>query len=42
MPPWLEARTTLTIDQGVPKWLKIRAARTGVADRAVIEESLRR
>jgi hypothetical protein len=35
-------RTTLTIDEEVLKWVKIRAARTGVADSAVIEASLRR
>ena len=34
--------TTLTIDEDVLKWVKIRAARTGVSDSAVIEESLRR
>ena len=37
-----KVRTTLTIDQDVLKWVKIRAARTGVSDSAVIEESLRR
>ena len=35
-------RTTLTIDEDVLKWVKIRAARTGVSDSTVIEESLRR
>ena len=35
-------RTTLTIDEDVLKWVKIRAARTGLSDSAVIEESLRR
>jgi hypothetical protein len=35
-------RTTLTIDEDVLKWVKMRAARTGVSDSAVIEESLRR
>jgi hypothetical protein len=34
--------TTLTIDEEVLRWVKIRAARTGVSDSAVIEESLRR
>jgi len=34
--------TTLTIDEDVLKWVKIRAARTGVSDSAVIEASLRR
>lgn len=35
-------RTTLTIDEDGLKWVKIRAARTGLSDSAVIEESLRR
>jgi hypothetical protein len=35
-------RTTLTIDEDVLKWVKIRAARTGATDSTVIEESLRR
>ena len=37
-----KVRTTLTIDEDVLKWVKIRAARTGVSDSAVIEEALRR
>jgi hypothetical protein len=37
-----KVRTTLTIDDEVLRWVKIRAARTGKADSAVIEESLRR
>ena len=37
-----KVRTTLTIDEDVLKWVKIRAARTGVSDSAVIEASLRR
>jgi hypothetical protein len=37
-----KVRTTLTIDEDVLKWVKIRAARTGVSDSVVIEESLRR
>jgi len=37
-----KVRTTLTIDEEVLRWVKIRAARTGRADSAVIEESLRR
>jgi hypothetical protein len=37
-----KVRTMLTIDEDVLKWVKIRAARTGVSDSAVIEESLRR
>lgn len=37
-----KVRTTLTIDEDVLKWVKIRAARTGASDSAVIEDSLRR
>ena len=37
-----KVRTTLTIDEEVLRWVKIRAARVGVSDSAVIEESLRR
>jgi hypothetical protein len=37
-----KVRTTLTIDEEVLRWVKIRAARTGRGDSAVIEESLRR
>jgi hypothetical protein len=37
-----KVRTTLTIDEDVLKWVKIRAARLGKPDSAVIEESLRR
>ncbi len=37
-----KVRTTLTVDEDVLKWVKIRAARTGVSDSAVIEASLRR
>ena len=37
-----KVRTTLTIDEEVLKWVKIRAARVGLSDSAVIEESLRR
>ena len=37
-----KVRTTLTIDEDVLRWVKIRAARSGKADSAVIEESLRR
>lgn len=37
-----KVRTTLTIDEDVLRWVKIRAARTGLTDSAVIEESLRR
>jgi len=35
-------RTTLTIDEDVLKSVRIRAARTGVSDSAVIEGALRR
>jgi len=37
-----KVRTTLTIDEELLRQVKIRAARTGKADSAVIEESLRR
>jgi hypothetical protein len=37
-----KVRTTLTIDEDVLKWVKIRAARIGVSDSSVIEASLRR
>jgi hypothetical protein len=37
-----KVRTTLTIDEEVLRWVKIRAARTGKGDSVVIEESLRR
>jgi hypothetical protein len=37
-----KVRTTLTVDEDVLKWVKIRAARTGVSDSAVIEQALRR
>jgi hypothetical protein len=40
--PVAKVRTTLTIDEDVLKWIKIRAHRTGVSDSAVIEETLRR
>lgn len=42
MPTMAKVRTTLTIDDDVLRWVKIRAARTGKADSAVIEEALRR
>jgi Ribbon-helix-helix protein, copG family len=35
-------RTTLTIDEDVLRAVKVRAARTGKGDSAVIEEALRR
>jgi len=37
-----KVRTTLTIEDEVLRAVKIRAARTGKADSAVIEEALRR
>ena len=37
-----KTRTTLTIDEGVLRAVKVRAARTGKADGEVIEEALRR
>jgi hypothetical protein len=37
-----KVRTTLTIDEEVLRLVKIRAARAGKGDSAVIEESLRR
>lgn len=37
-----KVRTTLTIDEDILRWVKIRAARTGKGDSQVIEESLRR
>jgi hypothetical protein len=37
-----KVRTTVTLDDEVLKWVKVRAARLGVADSQVIEESLRR
>ena len=37
-----KVRTTLTIDQEVLRWVKVRAARTGKGDSEVIEEALRR
>ena len=37
-----KVRTTVTLDDEVLKWVKVRAARLGVPDSQVIEESLRR
>lgn len=37
-----KVRTTLTIDEEVFRAVKVRAARTGKGDSAVIEEALRR
>jgi hypothetical protein len=35
-------RTTVTLDEEVLKWVKVRAARLGKGDSEVIEDSLRR
>jgi hypothetical protein len=35
-------RTTVTLDEEVLKWVKVRAARRGMGDSEVIEDSLRR
>lgn len=35
-------RTTVTLDDEVLKWVKVRAARTGKGDSEVIEQMLRR
>jgi hypothetical protein len=37
-----KVRTTLTLDEEVMKWVKVRAARMGKGDSEVIEDSLRR
>jgi len=37
-----KTRTTLTIDEEVLRWVRIRAARTGKGDSEVIEEALRK
>lgn len=37
-----KVRTTVTLDQDVLRWVKVRAARQGKGDSEVIEESLRR
>jgi Ribbon-helix-helix protein, copG family len=37
-----KVRTTLTVDDEVLRWVKIRAARTGKGESEVIEEALRR
>lgn len=42
MPDVAKVRTTLTIDEDVLRWVKIRAARTGRGDSAVIELAVRR
>jgi hypothetical protein len=37
-----KVRTTVTLDEEVLKWVKVRAARVGKGDSEVIEDSLRR
>ena len=37
-----KVRTTVTLDEQVLKWVKVRAARVGKGDSEVIEDSLRR
>ena len=37
-----KVRTTVTLDEEVLRWVKVRAARQGKGDSQVIEESLRR
>jgi plasmid stability protein len=37
-----KVRTTLTLDEGVLRWVRVRAARQGKGASQVIEESLRR
>ena len=37
-----KVRTTVTLDEGVLRAVKVRAARTGKGDSQVIEEALRR
>jgi len=37
-----KTRTTLTIDQEVLRWVKVRAARTGKGESEIIEEAVRR
>lgn len=37
-----KVRTTVTLEQDVLRWVKVRAARQGKGDSQVIEESLRR
>jgi hypothetical protein len=37
-----KVRTTLTIDEGILRAVKVRAARSGKGDSEVIEEALRR
>jgi hypothetical protein len=37
-----KVRTTVTLDEEVLRWVKVRAARVGKGDSEVIEDSLRR
>ncbi len=37
-----KVRTTVTLDEDVLRWVKVRAARQGKGDSQIIEESLRR
>ena len=37
-----KVRTTVTLDEEVLRWVKVRAARMGKGDSQVIEDSLRR
>ena len=37
-----KVRTTVTLDQDVLRWVRVRAARQGKGDSQVIEDSLRR
>jgi len=37
-----KVRTTVTLDEEILRWVKVRAARQGKGDSQVIEESLRR
>lgn len=37
-----KVRTTVTVDEEVLRWVRVRAARQGKGDSQVIEESLRR
>ncbi len=37
-----KVRTTVSLDQDVLRWVRVRAARQGKGDSQVIEESLRR
>lgn len=37
-----KVRTTVTLEEDVLRWVKVRAARQGKGDSQIIEESLRR